>query len=266
MTALLFVDFESTSLDVDSATLLEVAWCITNLDGTQRTPLRSRYLMIAPDGVDAVHPGRNGMGLSKWFPAGGQRDALLMAEESGLYADWLACPTAVRIDDARELQRLILDDLLLVCDQGHEDPDPDPQQSWPPETVHLCGAGAARYDFSLLALHCPGVIRPGARYPVHYRPVDTSGNQTGLLGNNHEAEMIAWYMREIGDEDSHYVGDSLGIELSPWPAYSYADRDVASWLTGDKGRHRAAVDVARAIIVQRVLWHYGAGLRKALNV
>lgn len=272
MTALLFADFEFTSLDIDHATLLEGAWCIADLDGIQRTPLRHRYLMVAPEDGLEVHP-RRGSGLGGgpgWWPADwsapyANPEALRMAEASGLHEDWLS-PHAVPLARAGDLERLILDDLLSVWDRG--DDEPDAERGRAAEKVHICGAGAARVDFSILQKYCPAVVPAagGGIYPVHYRPVDTSGNQTGLLGSNYETEMIAWYLRKHGDADTHSLGENLGIEVGGWPTFGYQRGNVMEWLTDDKHRHRAVPDVVRALIVQRALWHFAAPLRTALSV
>jgi oligoribonuclease (3'-5' exoribonuclease) len=39
VTALLVADIESTGLDPTTLTVLEVAWCVTGMDGTQRCPM-----------------------------------------------------------------------------------------------------------------------------------------------------------------------------------------------------------------------------------
>ena len=49
-------------------------------------------------------------------------------------------------------------------------------------------------------------------------------------------------------------------------AYLFADaEDTRSWLTDGAREHRAAPDVARAVVLQRLLWDYGADLRKVTN-
>jgi hypothetical protein len=232
------------------ATFLECAWCITNLDGTQRLPLRSRYCAFSTH--DVVTPQSRVPNNAFWTPEGvGDRTALRMAEESGLFDDWLACPRSQVITSGKQLERLILDDVAAACDLGDNDRDP--------ERVHLSGAGAARFDFDVLARHCPGVVPyAGAAAPLHYRPVDTSGNQTGLLGATMDEELIAWAFHafEFGTN-----GNITSIKVGSPPQYAYP-REL-NVMSKDKP-HRAPEDVARSIVIQRALWRFAAPLREAL--
>jgi len=254
MTALLFVDFKTTSLNPVSCTLLECAWTVTDMDGMQRLPLRSRFLAIpsVDESIPDVPTKSLSFGSGTWMSTTGDSFAKKMAETSGLYSDWWDCPRRLRISSGETLAQLLLDDLAAVCDPGDLDRAG--------ERVHVCGAGVARFDYSILASRCPGVTpRLGFTQPTHYRPVDTSGNQTGLLGSNYEQELIKWGVATYGEEVAK-------IELGTAPQYAYGDDAVMAWMVEGAGRHRAAPDVARAIVVQRVLWRYGAPLREALGV
>lgn len=249
MTALLPIDFETTGL-TPRATILEAAWCITNLDGIQRLPLRSRYCAFSTH--DVVTPQSRNPNGAFWTPEGtGDRTALRMAEESGLFDDWLACPRNQILTSGKQLERLILDDIAAACDLGSDDHDP--------ERVHLAGAGAARFDFDVLARHCPGVVPyAGATASLHYRPVDTSGNQTGLLGGTRDDELISW---AFGAYEFGTNGNITSIKVGSPPQYAYP-REL-NVMSKDKP-HRAAEDVARSIVIQRALWRFAAPLREAL--
>jgi hypothetical protein len=242
LTACLFIDFECTGLDAD-ATFLETAWAVCDIDGTQRTPLRSRYCAFTAPGAPLVAPhSRSANSTPVWSYAEGDEVALAMAHQSGLFDDWLACPPELRLMAGAELQRLLLDDVVTHSAAG--------------EYVHIAGAGAARFDFGVLAAHCPGVLPvPGARFPTHYRPVDTSITQTALLGNNSEDAMIKWAIATYGD------GIDI-IETGRPPSCMYPG-DVTDWATF---RHRAAPDVARSIVIQRALWRYAEPLRAELGI
>jgi hypothetical protein len=265
MTAYLAVDIESTDLNPQRLTALEVAWIIVNPNGTQRTPLRSRFTELTK-AEHAVTPLQRGLGGNEWANSNhGNVYALRMAEDSGLFADWVACPSDQIIRDSHELQRLILDDLAEVVDPGVPNPDyrtfstPDepspPKWLREPERVHLLGAGVAQFDQPVLRLLCPRVVPDfGHLGATHYRPVDVSGNQTGLLGSSMDAELIEWAVRTYG-------GDITQIDVDTPPRYAYpGNLDV----TSAEKPHRAPADVARAIIVQRALWRYAAPLREAL--
>jgi hypothetical protein len=248
---LLFVDIESAGL-MPNATLLECAWTVTDVDGTLRLPLRSRFCRINHGNGATVPLNRSAAGEAVWDDTGfyrGDKVAMQMAVDSGLFDEWLACPEANRLKTGSELERLILDDIAACCD--------------PTERVHLAGSGVAQFDQPLLRVHCPGLIFPQGQPggPVHYRPVDQSGALTALLGESDESKttaLIAWYLR-LPDVDQ-------SVELGMRPQYAYGDDVPMSWLIGERGRHRAAPDVARAVVAQRALWTYGTSLRKDLGI
>lgn len=250
---LLFVDIESTALTT-SATILECAWAVADVDGTLRLPLRSRFCEIAPRiGNGTTLPAqRSASGEAVWADhtfAGGDQTAMKMAVDSGLFDAWLACPEPRRLKSGSELERLVLDDIAACCD--------------PKERVHIAGSGVAQFDQPLLRVHCPGLIYPQgvSGGPVHYRPVDQSVALTGLLGESNESKttaLIAWYLR-FPDADPT-------VDLGMRPQYAYGDDVPMAWLTGERGKHRAAPDVARAVVAQRALWAYGASLRKDLGI
>lgn len=245
MTALLVIDFESTGLTKDD-TLLEVAWTVCDIQGQQRLPLRSRFAEIST-GYTVLPLKRSEANSPVWTddrPHKVDETALRMAEVSGLFDAWLACPPGQRLLNGDQLERLLLDDLAEATTLG--------------EKVHVAGCGVARFDHPLLRAHCPGVVaEQGATGPTHYRCVDVSVAQTALLGNNAEAEVIAWFVREYG-------ADRAKVELGVWPQYAYGDDVPSAWLSGLRGRHRAAPDVARAMVIARALWEYGAPLRQAM--
>lgn len=253
MTHLLFLDCETTGL-TDDSTILECAWAITDITGAQLLPMRSRFCQII-DGLIPlpVVPGtRTAAGEPVWVDDShrGDRGALDMAVRSGLFDAWLQCPERRRVKSGGELERLILDDIDSVCD--------------PDTVVHLAGSGVAQFDHPLLRLHCPGLVFPRGEFggPVHYRTVDQSVTITALTGASNEpmtTALIGWYFRLTGHTDPD-------IQLGMRPQYAYGDDVPMAWLTGERGKHRAAPDVARAIAAQRALWAYGESLRKDLGL
>lgn len=272
MTALLFVDLESTSLNPATLTMLEIAWCITDLDGIQRLPLRSRYTSIgAGQDTPKVYPTQGtGFTSSRWAnPEHGSAPALRMAEESKLCDDWLACPSEQIITSRGELQRLLLDDIAACCDPGERNPDRGPLIVMPgqerpspwlrePERLHLAGAGVAQFDQPVLRQLCPVVVpSPGRRGATHYRPVDTSITQTLLLGGSQDAKLIDWGVR--------LYPDITDIDLDVPPRYAYRDRDTEAWMSTEK-MHRAAPDVARSLVLYRALRGHAAGLRDQFDL
>lgn len=244
MTGLLVVDAETTALAVPRLTVLEFAWCVCDISGVQRTPIRSRFCAIPPPGESPTVPASARVGLrpARWTSEeNGDGEALVMAVDSGLHNDWLQADQGLVVRSGVELQRLLMDDLAGFCGGG--------------EYVHIAGAGAARFDFRILETHCPRVVpERGAKWPTHYRPVDVSIAQTGLLGGTNEAGLIRWATRTQGEHVTE-------IEVGSAPQYAYT-RPI-DILAGKA--HRAPADVAQAIVVQRALWAYGAALREELG-
>lgn len=271
MTALLFLDFESTGLTAHNLTVLEAAWCVTDMDGTERSPIRSRFTALSTSEEPPVVPDKTTMGSHRWLnESAGNSYALTMAQESGLFTDWLACPRNQIIREAAELERLLLDDLAAVVDPGEPNPNYSGynirlagEQPGPwlrePERVHLAGAGVAQFDQPTLRILCPKVSQGSGRVAAtHYRTVDTSVAQTVLLGGAEDEKLIEWARAAGSPVD-------IDIALGFPPHYAYGNRDVISWLAKPK-MHRAAPDVARAIVIHRALRRFALPLRRKLGL
>lgn len=225
MTALLMIDFESTGLDIGTVTLLEGAWAVCEPDGTQRSALQQRFLAVGsglelPTVPQARGWTRNGVGAN---PA-----ALQMAVESGLTVEWLAASEDSRVRTGPELSRLILDHVAQACA--------------PEETVHVAGAGVAGYDLPILAGRCPALRRR-----VHYRAVDVSVACTTLWGVNRAEDVRNAYLAAGGD-------GSVALAGSPYCMLQRTAEQVTEWVADGAEPHRAAADVARAMVTQRGLW------------
>lgn len=275
MTAYLIFDCETTHLDPHRLTMLEAAWCVIGPDGSQRTSIRHRYTEFSAGDNPRTVPDRHGAFHRRWTgnnSAWCSGEALRMAEESGLYDDWSDCPNDRIIDRADELQRLILDDLAATVEAGKPNPDydrtrivvpeQDPQPRWlvEPERVHVGGMGVAQFDQPLMRLLLPRVVADfGRSGPTHYRPADVSVTQQVLLGSTKEHELIEWAAGQWG----YPAFTALEWGLPPWCEYQPLD---STGLIGPDKPHRAALDVARGIIIQRILWRIGAPLREALGL
>lgn len=160
----LFLDFETTSLDPMTTTVLEIGWTVTGPDLVQRTPLRSRFAALTAASMrPAVVPGdRTG-----WAEvAQVVRD---MHRESGLVDEWRSAPELSRLTQVADLSRVLVDDLLAAGWVGGKR-----------DIVYLAGAGVSHYDQAVIG--ALGALRKPSLEPIlHYRTADSSVAAT-LLG------------------------------------------------------------------------------------
>ena len=260
MTVLLFVDAETTGL-TNRDTLLEFAYCCTNSAGDQLTLLKSRFCDITGTNCEPLRPRLRestskpmpAVGLPVWSrtPREGQEDqAAAMAVESGLFDDWLSAPAAHRVTSGTALEQLLLDEISSCASPG--------------EDVHLAGSGVAQFDQDWLRRICPRVMVPRGVFggPVHYRPVDQSVTLMGLLWDadtRTKQEVLRWWL------GNHPMAASIEVDVPP--RYCLGDGGAPArmrWLTEGAMKHRAAPDVARSIVLHRMISEYGTALREAL--
>lgn len=248
MTALLFIDLETTGLRND-CTVLEAAWTIADMNGVQRCPLRSRFCAVSPFGMLVPHHRREGDNFPVWsfMSDKDEHEALTMAVGSGLFDDWLACPSSQIVESGAELQRLLLDDIANCCASD--------------EQVHIAGSGVAQFDQQLLRVHCPRVVAPPGEGGgvTHYSSVDQSIVQRTILGKRMTNGLVEWYLAS----DQKNPGF---ISIGGAPSYAYSKNNVRDWLWDGACEHRAAPDVARALVAQRALWQLCEPLRTVLGI
>jgi len=164
-----------------------------------------------------------------------------MAVESGLADEWIDAGKDAIIKTGDELGRLIRDTIEQHCA--------------PDEIVYVAGAGVARFDYSILESRCSA-----AHHRVHYRAVDTSVACTTLCGENTSEEIRAAYLKKGGPSLVLVAG-------SPYFQMNRTHGQAQEWVRGNADPHRAAADVARAIITQRALWELvGGPMRKLLSM
>ena len=260
MTVLLFVDAETTGL-TSRDTLLEFAYCCTNVAGNQLTPLKSRFCDITGTNCDPLRPSRRestsepmpAVGLPVWSrtPQEGQEDqAASMAVESGLFDDWLAAPATHRVTSGEALEQLLLDEISSCAT--------------PREDVHLAGAGVAQFDQELLRRICRRVMVARGVFggPVHYRPVDQSVILMGLVwdaSTSMKQRALRWWL------SSNPMGGEIEVDVPPRYCLGDGGRPARTkWLTEGAMKHRAAPDVARSIVLHRMVSSHGEWLREAL--
>jgi oligoribonuclease (3'-5' exoribonuclease) len=245
MRALLMLDFETTALDVEGLTVLEAAWAVCDVNGAQRSEIQQRFTAIPPQtrGGFAVTPEYQPAKVIVWPQRTGSANqrALDMAVESGLADEWIDAGKDAIIKTGGELGRLIRDTIEQHCA--------------PDEIVYVAGSGVARFDYSILKSRCPA-----AHHRVHYRAVDTGVACTTLCGENTGEEIRAVYLTKGGSSLVLVAG-------SPYFQMDRTHGQAQEWVRGNADPHRAAADVARAIITQRALWELvGGPMRKLLGM
>ena len=246
--ALLMLDFETTALEVAGLTVLEAAWAVCDMNGAQRSEIQQRFTAIPPQmrGGFAVTPERPANQPAKVIvwpqrTSSANQRALDMAVESGLADEWIDAGKDAIIKTGDELGRLIHDTIEQHCA--------------PDEIVYVAGAGVARFDYSILESRCSA-----AHHRVHYRAVDTSVACTTLCGENTSKEIRAAYLTKGGPSLVLVAG-------SPYFQMNRTHGQAQEWVRGNADPHRAAADVARAIITQRALWELvGGPMRKLLSM
>ena len=227
---LLWADFETTGLDVNDLTALEVSWTVTNADLVQLTPLRSRFCAIATGRTGLIEPTTAGPHFV-WSNGAEVRQVVTsMHRMSGLMKEWLAAPEFARLRTPSDLERLVHDDLAAA---GVVTTD----------KVYLAGAGVSHFD--ALLLKAMGVLSL-----LHYRQADVSSAIT-LLGidapkNPEELEKLVADVVPGGSDPAHFwrlqtdhtTSGLVGKELI---------------VPGHLVEHRAAPDVAFSLVLARVL-------------
>lgn len=174
-------DCETTGLDPNRDTVLEVAWCFTDEHLRLISPLRQRYTkIIAPaTGRDGRRPADQHRHLLDPSDDTSWHDdnyispvARQMHEDSGLRDAWLdaydASPRSI-LTHSRDLFRLVSEDLDLI-------------EATPQDRLVLAGAGVSHFDDSVLAeafdrFYPRRPVIDGGTSPLgqwHYRCFDTS--------------------------------------------------------------------------------------------
>lgn len=252
-TYLMWTDFETTGLNPQMDTILEVAWTLTDAELNMLTPLRSRLCSIDPGNrrrdanLYPEHPLRevakfdigNRADKSKWNHGERGHWELLpeivqhMHDMSGLrdaLENTANDPVASlsMVTTANGLWRLIADDLASVGYDFTED------------SLVLAGAGVSHFDNRVFAHHMP------SRFPL-------AGGRTGYAYWQHDVSVAA---RVIG-ENTWGKLKSQALELPPThPIYRANNPDAAigNYFVRDRlVGHRAGDDVAQALIDGRIL-------------
>lgn len=252
---LLWIDTESTGLleHKPQPTILEASWTITDAEGDQRTGLSQAFCALR---IGGGMPHVPSLGWDNETPVGywdapnnsyPHEKVREMHEVSGLSAEWALAnetdPDRI-ITGWGELERLILDDLR---DAG--------VRSLGKHELALAGAGVGHYEHKFLPALMPRVFGDER---MHYRPHDVSVILSGLRNRLHlafpdfpgKADRLIEAIRTRAP--GPYEWAPVAISPSRFDADD-SNRGDQRWAEMDQGPHRAAPDVARALMAHRLL-------------
>lgn len=237
----LWLDTETTGLNPDDLTVLEFGWTVTDASFRQLTPLRSRISALHTSALPVV-PEQIVSGNFGWSdPIKVDQVVRDMHNHSGLRAQWLSTPSFRLVKEISDFDRLLLDDLWSAGWQG-KDP------------VYLAGAGISHFDRpvidSLEALTIEG------RDVLHYRAADVSSaiQILGVSAPKDEealAELVSRTVALTGADELDLL--VLKVDPSTDSLAQYRGDDVYAVNTNNLINHRAASDVAYALVVARCL-------------
>lgn len=257
-------DCETSGLDPNRDTVLEVAWCFTDERLRMVSPLRQRYttIMAKPTGRDGRRPADQAHRLLDPSDEANWHDgayispvARQMHDDSGLREAWMraaqASPRSI-LTHSRDLFRLVADDLDLI-------------EATSADRLVLAGAGVSHFDDSVLAeafdrLYPRRPVIDGLGSPLgpwHYRCFDTS--------------VSLWVAdaRAVVDRvlEKAYGADSDDSEVVPYSVIQCegrVDPQIGHLIKSDGGEsiefargaavpHRAADDVVWSLLDARAL-------------
>jgi hypothetical protein len=164
----LWIDFETSGLEIGRDRVLEVAWCFTDANLRMLTPLRQRLACIEPPDWPRVNcdgrkfnPKRDGhWNDPDFFDQRGEYGLVQkMHEDSGLRRDHFEAPPEMVLTDARHFERLYLDDLHTAKNRIDSDMF----------RVVISGAGISHMDVYMLTDLLP------ERFPLMPSPDGSSG-------------------------------------------------------------------------------------------
>lgn len=228
-----WLDFETTGLNVRKDVILEAAWTVTDENLVMLTPLRQRFAALVPSLRENRTFGSSAFrGLSD-VPR-------KMHAESGLADAWGA-PGAgfLRLEHARDFERLVFDDLAMV---GFTEND----------RLLLSGAGVSHFDNRVLEEHFPSFYSLAGQGNWAYWTHDTSVAARAL-----GADMMERLRHKAFDQEDPAMRASLfaceqGVDFSV-KHLSLRLGDSFRFVPKAAVPHRAADDVMMSLIDGRIL-------------
>ena len=253
---LFWLDVESTGLleDPTPPTILEMAWTITDADGTQLTPLRQRFTALTAVQAsfrmrrqfELATPEDDGDGGGVWdedrrYPSPPVRE---MHARNGLADEWVRADgsTPWRVLRAwTEVERLWLDDMSTAGMPLARD-------------FLLAGAGVSHYEHRFVLDRAPRVFTSDR---FHYAVCDVSTVLRTLhLADERwpkKSDAALALGRAAGEAGLDVPAEWMSVDIDAG-AYDADDAlEIESWGDYDRDPHRAGVGIARALMAYRLL-------------
>lgn len=245
----LWLDVETTGLDLYFDTILEMGWTITDEKLAMVSPLRQRFTNLTPSSdigpysrrPDPASEHANRCSFfqkSCWKPNHLNPFVGRMHGESGLYEAWVATSDLAMLTDPRDVTRLICDDLAAIDFRPGTD------------KLVLSGAGVSHFENQLLPIHFPQLFEGTARQLWAYWQCDPS-NAWRLVGDRMKDKL-----RRKGLDYSDAPWEIIQVEndVDDCLVHLVAESDVGTVFTPSTViKHRAADDVVAALLDARIL-------------
>lgn len=252
----LFIDFETSGLEIGRDRALEVAWTITDADLKMLTPLRQRLACIEPPDCPRVSFVDQGKRFDPkqddcwndpdFFDQRGKHGLVQkMHEDSGLRKDHFWAPPEKVLTHARHFERLYLDDLHTAKRRSGGEAF----------RVIISGAGISHFDVYLMADLLPETFPmlppPDGSSGLAYWQFDTSVAGRALPPGMPD-KLRGWL------KDPECPFDLIACEggedmWNAMPELVNDDNDVAEFDLSGAVAHRAAADVVWSLVDARLM-------------
>jgi oligoribonuclease (3'-5' exoribonuclease) len=212
----LWLDFETSDLNVRDLTVLEFGWTVTDRDLTQLIPVRSRLCSFAAPNSET----------GEITPRDPSWDSVVheavyrMHMDSGLTKEYRLAPEWSIVGSMGVIDQFVMDDLFRAGWNGSDQ-------------VVFAGSGIAAFDRSLLKS-----FRSRLDHLAHYRSADVSV----------ALEVLGFPVPKSPEQfDDLITQITFGTLVPDVAAMEFEDKDASS------SPHRAGGDVARSLMLARVL-------------
>lgn len=246
----LWIDVETTGLDIHFDSILEMGWVITDENLAMVSPLRQRITNLTPPSGSGPASFRLNPDDSKhskkcydfrtscWEPGHLPVAVEKMHAESGLRAAWEATGVLSRLNHPRDIVRLIADDLMSTDFRVGTD------------KLVLSGAGVSHFENRLLPIHFSELFDGSAAKLWAYWQCDPS-NAWRLIGDPMKDKLRR---RGLDHGDSPWGVIQVENDVDDSLVHLVGESSVGTvFMPGALVKHRAADDVVAALIDARIL-------------